>query len=79
RARKGMRAQPRYAGGTIEGGAAAATVEEVRRWRSAGGAQILGLAQSGTLQDGMQADLAIYPLDDPRYIVLNDMANGPVA
>lgn len=55
RARKGMLAQPRYAGGTFEGGADAATVEDVVRWGSAGGAQILGLAQTGTLQVGMQA------------------------
>ncbi|WP_108986555.1 amidohydrolase family protein, partial [Klebsiella pneumoniae] len=79
RARKGMLAQPRYAGGTFEGGADAATVEDVVRWGSAGGAQILGLAQSGTLQVGMQADLAIYRLDDPRYFGLHDMAIGPVA
>ncbi|STT66247.1 amidohydrolase [Klebsiella pneumoniae] len=52
---------------------------DVVRWGSAGGAQILGLAQSGTLQVGMQADLAIYRLDDPRYFGLHDMAIGPVA
>lgn len=79
RARKGMLAQPRCAGGTFEGGADAATVEDVVRWGSAGGAQILGLAQTGTLQVGMQADLAIYRLDDPRYFGLHDMAIGPVA
>ncbi|HED9563877.1 amidohydrolase family protein, partial [Klebsiella pneumoniae] len=28
---------------------------------------------------GMQADLAIYRLDDPRYFGLHDMAIGPVA
>lgn len=65
--------------GDLEGGADAATVEDVVRWGSAGGAQILGLAQSGTLQVGMQADLAIYRLDDPRYFGLHDMAIGPVA
>lgn len=27
----------------------------------------------------MQADLAIYRLDDPRYFGLHDMAIGPVA
>ncbi|KDI35893.1 hypothetical protein AE76_01823 [Klebsiella pneumoniae CHS 20] len=43
------------------------------------GALRLGLAQSGTLQVGMQADLAIYRLDDPRYFGLHDMAIGPVA
>lgn len=65
--------------GRLRGGADAATVEDVVRWGSAGGAQILGLAQSGTLQVGMQADLAIYRLDDPRYFGLHDMAIGPVA
>ncbi|AUG99543.1 amidohydrolase [Prodigiosinella confusarubida] len=79
RARKGMQAQPRYAGGTFEGGADAVTIEDVVRWGSAGGAQILGLTRSGTLQPGMLADIAIYRLDDPRYFGLHDMAIGPVA
>jgi 8-oxoguanine deaminase len=79
RARKGMLAQPRYKGGTFEGGADAATIEDVVRWGSAGGAQILGLSRSGTLQPGMLADIAVYRLDDPRYFGLHDMAIGPVA
>lgn len=79
RARKGMQAQPRYDGGTFEGGGDAATIEDVVRWGSAGGAQILGLQQSGALQVGMLADIAIYRLDDPRYFGLHDMAVGPVA
>ncbi|VFS63258.1 Isoxanthopterin deaminase [Raoultella planticola] len=79
RARKGMQAQPRYAGGTFEGGADAATVEDVVRWGSAGGARILGLPQCGAISVGMQADLAIYRLDDPRYFGLHDIAIGPVA
>jgi cytosine/adenosine deaminase-related metal-dependent hydrolase len=74
-----MLAQPRYAGGTFEGGADAATVEDVVRWGSAGGAHILGLPQCGTISVGMQADLAIYRLDDPRYFGLHDIAIGPVA
>lgn len=79
RARKGMLAKPRYDGGTFEGGGDAASVEDVVRWGSAGGAQILGLQQSGTVQVGMLADIAIYRLDDPRYFGLHDMAIGPVA
>ncbi len=38
------------------------------RWGSAGGARILGLPQCGAISVGMQADLAIYRLDDPRYL-----------
>jgi len=79
RARKGMLATPRYDGGTFEGGGDAASVEDVVRWGSAGGAQILGLQQSGTVQVGRLADIAIYRLDDPRYFGLHDMAIGPVA
>lgn len=79
RARKGMLAQPRYDGGTFEGGGDAASIEDVVRWGSAGGAQILGLARSGTVEVGMQADIAVYRLDDPRYFGLHDMAIGPVA
>ncbi|QIT28048.1 amidohydrolase family protein [Raoultella terrigena] len=79
RARKGMQAKPRYEGGSFEGGGDAVTIEDVVRWGSAGGAQILGLQQSGTVQVGMLADIAIYRLDDPRYFGLHDMAIGPVA
>lgn len=79
RARKGMQAKPRYDGGSFEGGGDAVTIEDVVRWGSAGGAQILGLQQSGTVQVGMLADIAIYRLDDPRYFGLHDMAIAPVA
>lgn len=79
RARKGMAARPRYDGGTFEGGADAATIEDVVRWGTSGGARILGLQNCGTIEVGRQADLAIYRLDDPRYFGLQDMAIGPVA
>ena len=79
RARKGMFAQPKYDGGTFEGGADAATVEDVIRWGTQGGAQVLGLSDIGTLEVGQQADLVVYQLDDPRYMGLHDMAIGPVA
>ncbi|MBY4888413.1 amidohydrolase family protein [Pantoea sp. DY-15] len=78
RARKGMLAQPRYAGGTFEGGGDAARIEDVVRWGTSGGAQVLGL-NTGRLAPGMAADIAIYRLDDPRYFGLHDPAIGPVA
>ena len=79
RARKGEQARPRYAGGTFEGGADAASIEDVVRWGTAGGAHVLGLPAVGTLAVGQAADIAIYRLDDPRYFGLHDPAIGPVA
>ncbi|MEG3131715.1 amidohydrolase family protein [Pantoea cypripedii] len=78
RARKGMLAQPRYAGGTFEGGGDAASIEDVLRWGTHGGAQVLGL-HTGVIAPGMAADIAVYQLDDPRYFGLHDMAIGPIA
>jgi cytosine/adenosine deaminase-related metal-dependent hydrolase len=79
RARKGMLAVPQYQGGQFEGGADAATIEDIVRWGSAGGAKILGFEQVGTLEVGQQADFVLYQLDDPRYFGLHDMAIGPIA
>lgn len=79
RARKGELAQPRYAGGQFEGGADAASIEDVLRWGSSGGARVLGLDAVGTLEVGKAADIAIYSLDDPRYFGLHDQAIGPIA
>ncbi|MEB6666515.1 amidohydrolase family protein [Acinetobacter vivianii] len=79
RARKGMLATPQYQGGQFEGGADAASIEDVIRWGTAGGAKILGLDQVGTIEVGQQADLVVYQLDDPRYFGLHDLAIGPVA
>lgn len=79
RARKGQLAQPRYAGGQFEGGADAASIEDVVRWGTTGGAKVLGLDALGGLAVGMAADLAIYALDDPRYFGLHDLAIAPVA
>ncbi|MHA3981754.1 amidohydrolase family protein [Acinetobacter venetianus] len=79
RARKGMLAVPQYEGGQFEGGADAATIEDIVRWGTVGGAKILGLDQVGTIEVGQQADLVLYRLDDPRYFGLHDMAIAPVA
>lgn len=80
RARAGHEATPHFRGGQGEADAASTTVEDVVRWGSAGGAQVLGLDAIGTLEPGKAADLAIYGLDrDPRYFGLHDPAIGPVA
>lgn len=79
RARKGEAALPAYAGGTFEGGADAASIEDVVRWGTQGGARVLGIGQVGQIRPGGEADLAIYRLDDPRYFGLLDPAIGPVA
>jgi cytosine/adenosine deaminase-related metal-dependent hydrolase len=59
-------------------GADAVTVEEVIHWGSAGGADILGLDKTGTLEVGKAADLMVYRLDQPRYAGLHDRAIAPV-
>jgi cytosine/adenosine deaminase-related metal-dependent hydrolase len=79
RARKGMLAVPQYDGGLFEGGADAATIEDIVRWGTAGGAKILGLDQVGTIEVGQQADFVLYQLDDPRYFGLHDIVIGPIA
>ncbi|WP_298924247.1 amidohydrolase family protein [uncultured Ramlibacter sp.] len=81
RARAGEAAVALHRGGQGENNAAAAaTVEDVVRWGTAGGAKVLGLDAVGTLAPGQAADIAIYSLkDDPRYFGLHDPAIGPVA
>ncbi len=79
RARSGMEALPNFRGGTYEGGADAASVEDVIHWGTAGGAEVLGLDQVGLIAPGYVADIAVYRLDDPRYFGLHDPAIGPVA
>ncbi|MBX3659749.1 MAG: amidohydrolase family protein [Ramlibacter sp.] len=81
RARAGEAAVAHYRGGRGEAdAAAAATVEDVVRWGTAGGAKILGLDAVGTLAPGMAADIALYATDrDPRHFGLHDPAIAPVA
>lgn len=79
RARGGDRALPAFRGGTEEGGAGHASVEDVVRWGTTGGARVLGLQGLSGLRAGACADIAIYSLDDPRYFGLHDPAIGPVA
>jgi 8-oxoguanine deaminase len=79
RARGGQDALPAYAGGTAEGGADAASIEDVIRWGTTGGARVLGLDGLQGITVGGCADIAVYALDDPRYFGLHDPAIGPVA
>jgi cytosine/adenosine deaminase-related metal-dependent hydrolase len=80
RARGGEAATAVCRGGAGEAGARDASVEDVVRWGTAGGAQVLGLDHVGRLEPGMAADLAIYALDqDPRHFGLHDVAIAPVA
>lgn len=69
------RARPEGEG---EAGADAVTVEQVVHWATAGGARTLGFDGVGTLAPGEAADLAVYALDDPRYMGLHDPALGPI-
>jgi 8-oxoguanine deaminase len=80
RARGGEAARAVHRGGAGEVGAEAASVEDVVRWGTAGGARVLGLDAIGRLAPGMAADIAIYALDhDPRHFGLHDVAIAPVA
>lgn len=80
RARGGEAATALCRGGAGEAGARDASVEDVVRWGTAGGAQVLGLTDIGCLAPGMAADIAVYALDrDPRHFGLHDVAVAPVA
>lgn len=60
-------------------GAAAVTTDDVVRWSTQGGADVLNLPAIGTLEVGKAADLAIFDLTHPRYAGLHDPLAGPVA
>ena len=80
RARGGEAAVALHRGGAGEAGARDASVEDVVRWGTAGGARVLGIDAIGRLAPGMAADIAVYALDrDPRHFGLHDVAIAPVA
>jgi cytosine/adenosine deaminase-related metal-dependent hydrolase len=60
------------------GGPGAVTVEAVVGWATAGGADALGLPQTGRIAPGMRADMAVFDLRHPRYAGLHDPLAGPV-
>ena len=77
RSHAGAATKPRPEG-SGEGGADTTTVEQIVHWGTAGGAQVLGFEGVGTLAVGQAADLAVWRLDDPRFMGLHDPALGPV-
>lgn len=78
RARAGQSALPTYLGGRGEQGADSVTVEEVIHWGTAGGAKVLGLHDTATLEPGRVADIAIYELNQPRHMGMHDLAVAPI-
>jgi len=60
-------------------GPAAVTCEDVLRWATAGGADILGLPAIGTLAIGQAADIAVFDLSHPRHAGLHDPLIAPIA
>jgi len=59
-------------------GPAAVTADQVLHWATAGGADVLGLTEVGTIAPGMQADIALFELSGPRYAGLHDPLLAPV-
>lgn len=59
-------------------GAGTVRAEDVVRWATAGGADVLDLPALGTIAVGQSADLAIFDLHHPRYAGLHDPLVGPV-
>ena len=80
RARAGQASLALCRGGAGEAGAGEASVDDVVRWGTSGGARVLGLDRVGRIEVGMAADIAVYALDrDPRHFGLHDVAVAPVA
>jgi 8-oxoguanine deaminase len=59
-------------------GAEAVRAEDVLRWATAGGADVLDLPAVGTIEVGKAADLAIFDLNLLRYAGLHDPLIGPI-
>ncbi len=59
-------------------GPGAVRAEDVLRWATSGGADVLGLPALGTVAVGQAADLAVFDLSHPRYAGLHDPLIGPV-
>jgi 8-oxoguanine deaminase len=61
------------------GQAWAMTIEQVLNIGTQQGARVMHIDGVGSIEVGQAADLAIYKLDNPRYMGLHDMAIGPIA
>ncbi|MFW5825780.1 MAG: amidohydrolase family protein, partial [Marinobacter sp.] len=59
-------------------GPEATTLEQVLDWASRGGAELLGLDDTGSLQVGKQADLVLYNIDEPRFAGVHSPLMAPL-
>ncbi len=79
RARAGEHSVAQFRGGQGERDIALVDALDVLRWGTAGGAAILGLPATGTIEVGQCADLALYDLSrDPRYFGHLDPLISPI-
>lgn len=79
RALGGLNSRPNY-DGVMSGeyGAQEATVEDVIRWGTSGGAKILGYDNIGTIEVNKAADIAVYSCNHPRHFGLHDRFIAPI-
>ncbi|WP_328187186.1 amidohydrolase family protein [Marinobacter sp. OP 3.4] len=56
----------------------ATTLEQVLDWGSRGGADLLGLGDTGTLAVGKAADLVLYDIDQPRFAGVHSPLMAPL-
>ncbi|WP_372971712.1 amidohydrolase family protein [Marinobacter sp.] len=54
------------------------TLEQVLDWGTRGGAKLLGLQDTGSLAVGMQADLVLYDIDQPRFAGVHSPLVAPL-
>lgn len=59
-------------------GPEATDVTNTLKWATEGGAEVLGFNQLGKLEVGMLADIAIYDLDQPRFVGLWEKSWAPI-
>jgi cytosine/adenosine deaminase-related metal-dependent hydrolase len=56
----------------------ATTLEQVLDWGTRGGANLLGLQDTGSLSVGKQADLVVYDIDQPRFAGVHSTLLAPL-
>jgi len=59
-------------------GPRATTLEQVLKWGSRNGAELLGLHDTGTLDVGKAADLVLYDIDQPRFAGVHSPLMAPL-
>lgn len=59
-------------------GPQATTLEQILDWGSRGGAELLGLDNTGVLEVGKAADLVLYDIDQPRFAGVHSPLMAPL-